>query len=169
MHCASTLTAHSLSMVVLCCPRVASRCRLLLPIPLPAVLVKLPHLCCNTHQERSPYVQLCYILGAGGHSWVIGYGKRPPRRPHHRDSALRMDQSGDWQAFNRDGDNPNPLIGGLCGGPLEDGTWKDDRADYKGNEVALDYNAALILAAAMCLSAPPDLVQTPAAEVVPHA
>ena len=39
--------ALSLSMAVLCCHRVASRCRHL-SIPLPAVLVKLSRLCCNT-------------------------------------------------------------------------------------------------------------------------
>ena len=50
----SQCTAHppqfalSLSMAVLCCHRVASRCT----IPLPAVLVKLPRLCCNKQSER---------------------------------------------------------------------------------------------------------------------
>ena len=41
-------------MAVLCCHRVASRCRHL-SIPLPAVLVKLPRLCCNTntHTHRT--------------------------------------------------------------------------------------------------------------------
>eukprot|EP00892_Ulva_mutabilis_P003515 jgi/Ulvmu1/1535/UM011_0265.1 len=95
--------------------------------------------------------QICYILGACGHSWVIGYGKRPPKRPHHRDSSLLIEQSGDWESWNHNDSNPNPLVGGLCGGPLADGFWKDNRDDYKGNEVALDYNAALLLGTVMCL------------------
>lgn len=62
-----------------------------------------------------------------------------------------MHQSGDWEAWHQNNANPNPLVGGLCGGPLADGFWKDDRDDYKGNEVALDYNAALLIATVMCL------------------
>lgn len=62
-----------------------------------------------------------------------------------------MHQSGDWQAWNTNDVNPNALVGALCGGPLVDGSWKDNREDYKGNEVALDYNAALLLGTVMCL------------------
>ena len=98
-------------------------------------------------------------MGAGGHSWVVGFGKRPPRRPHHRDAALHMHESGDWDAFNRPGPNPNQVVGGLCGGPLADGRWTDDRADYKGNEVALDFNAALIIGTVQCLTAPTELIE----------
>lgn len=94
--------------------------------------------------------QVCYILGDAGHSFVIGYGSDPPCRPHHRDSALCLQDSGNWAAFNTSGPNPNALIGGLCGGPALDGTWKDDRADYVSNEVALDYNAALLVACVLC-------------------
>jgi endoglucanase len=90
-------------------------------------------------------------MGACGHSWVIGFGRNPPQRPHHRDSALHMHESGDWEAFKRSGPNPNQLIGGLCGGPLEDGQWEDDREDYIANEVALDYNAALLIGTILSL------------------
>jgi endoglucanase len=99
------------------------------------------------------HVQICYMLGGCGHSFVIGFGRKPPRCPHHRDSALTMEQSGDWEKFNARGPNPNEVTGGLCGGPLLDGTWKDDRGDYKGNEVALDYNAALVIGVVQCLVA----------------
>ena len=51
-HGAPTLIALSLSMAVLCCHRVASRCRHL-SIPLPAVLVKLSRLCCNTRRSAA--------------------------------------------------------------------------------------------------------------------
>lgn len=98
-------------------------------------------------------VQISYMLGACGHSFVIGFGKSPPGRPHHRDSALKMGQSGDWDAFKKNtGRNPNELTGALCGGPLEDGSWVDDREDYVGNEVALDYNAALLIGTVQCLA-----------------
>jgi hypothetical protein len=49
------------------------------------------------------------------------------------------------------GPNPHVLTGALCGGPTLDGSWKDDREDYKGNEVALDYNAALLMGTIQCL------------------
>jgi len=62
-----------------------------------------------------------------------------------------MDQSGDWDSWHTNDVNPNALVGGMCGGPLADGKWKDDRDDYKGNEVALDYNAALLLGTVTCL------------------
>lgn len=99
-------------------------------------------------------LQMSYMLGACGHSFVIGFGKKPPGKPHHRDSALKMAQSGDWDAFKKNtGANPNVLTGALCGGPLEDGCWVDDREDYVGNEVALDYNAALLIGTVQCLVA----------------
>jgi Glycosyl hydrolase family 9 len=94
--------------------------------------------------------QICYLLGASGHSWVVDYGYKPPKRPHHRDAALTMAQSGDWNVFNSSAPSPNVLSGALVGGPLEDGSWSDDRQDYIGNEVALDYNAALIIGAVQC-------------------
>lgn len=28
--------------------------------------------------------QIDYALGDGGHSFVVGVGKNPPERPHHR-------------------------------------------------------------------------------------
>ena len=41
------------------------------------------------------------------------------------------------------------LVGALCGGPVDaNGTYKDDVQDYYGNEVTLDYNATLVVAAA---------------------
>ena len=40
---------------------------------------------------------MCYMLGACGHSFVVGFGNKPPRCPHHRASALTMKQSGDWE------------------------------------------------------------------------
>lgn len=101
---------------------------------------------------RSPLrMQIAYIAGAGGHSWVIGFGRDPPRCPHHRDSALTIEDSGNWDRFNASAGNPNELTGALCGGPLQDGSWKDDVRDYKANEVALDYNAALVIGTVQCL------------------
>lgn len=84
------------------------------------------------------------MLGAQGNSYVIGYGCNPPQNPHHRDSALTLEESGNWDVFNNREVNANPLIGGLVGGPGVDDDWEDDRTDFQKNEVALDYNAAFL-------------------------
>lgn len=91
------------------------------------------------------------MLGATGHSWVTGFGRDPPCRVHHKGASLRADQNKpDWGALNSRHPNPNLLVGALTGGPDVDGKWADDRKDYVGNEVALDYNAAFFLALVQC-------------------
>ena len=49
--------------------------------------------------------------------------------------------------FNTKEENANPIIGGMVGGPDLTDSWVDDRTDYQQNEVALDYNAALLFGA----------------------
>jgi len=86
--------------------------------------------------------QLNYIAGDNsyGRSFVIGYGTDSPVHPHHRNS-----------------DNLGVLLSGaLVGGPTQSayaqqGTsvhpnpgYQDNKDDYVGNEVALDYNAGLV-------------------------
>ena len=88
-------------------------------------------------------VQITYILGAAGHSYIVGYGCNPPVNPHHRDSALTMEESGSAHAFSTKPRNAYSLVGALVGGPDELDSWQDSRTDYKANEVALDYNAAM--------------------------
>jgi endoglucanase len=88
------------------------------------------------------FLQIAYILGASGHSFVVGYGCNPPVNPHHRDSALTLEESG--EAFKTKATNANSLIGALVGGPNKQDGWKDDQNDFEANEVALDYNAALL-------------------------
>lgn len=88
------------------------------------------------------YVQVTYALGASGHSWIVGYGCNPPVNPHHRDSALTMEESGNWDIFTNRPQNANSLVGAMVGGPDENDNGNDDRTDYRLNEVALDYNAA---------------------------
>ncbi|CBY22191.1 unnamed protein product [Oikopleura dioica] len=89
--------------------------------------------------------QVNYILGENkfGGSFVIGYGKKYPTRPHHRASSCPGPGKpcGD-NYLNRNDANPNLLLGALVGGPDSEDNFKDDRKDYIQNEVALDYNAA---------------------------
>lgn len=87
-----------------------------------------------------------HLLGRNyyGRSYVTGIGNAPPYYPHHRPSAA-------------DG-NPEPWPGLLVGGPWSrDGNqlaataWVDASSDYNTNEVAINWNGAMIYAAAALL------------------
>jgi endoglucanase len=82
-----------------------------------------------------------HLLGRNyyGRSYVTGIGHDPPYYPHHRPSVA-------------DG-NPEPWPGLLVGGPWADTgnaatAWVDSANDYRTNEVAINWNAAMIYAAA---------------------
>ncbi|MCR5305163.1 MAG: glycoside hydrolase family 9 protein, partial [Oscillospiraceae bacterium] len=95
--------------------------------------------------------QMQYITGdkafANGQSFCLVCGFKPnaSKNPHHRAASGTNSAS-----EQNDGvQNKYTLIGALCGGPVDaNGTYKDVRSDYKGNEVALDYNAGFVGAAA---------------------
>jgi endoglucanase len=80
---------------------------------------------------------LSHLFGRNvyGRSMVTGIGHRPPMNPHDRRSAA-------------DGvDAPWP--GYLVGGPHSRATdWTDRQSDYRTNEIAINWNAALIYALA---------------------
>ena len=71
-------------------------------------------------------------------SFVTGLGFRPPMHPHDRRSAA--DKIVD------------PWPGYLVGGPNPKATdWKDDQKDARSNEIAINWNSALVYALAACL------------------
>ncbi|QFU10372.1 Endoglucanase E-4 precursor [Rhodobacteraceae bacterium THAF1] len=82
--------------------------------------------------------QIDYILGDNpdAFSFVVGFGEDFAHQPHHR-GASGTDHVGIA------GDNLYQLDGALVGGPDQFGNYSDDRTDYVGNEVAIDYNAGL--------------------------
>jgi endoglucanase len=84
--------------------------------------------------------QIDYMLGANpeGRSYVVGFGNNSPRNPHHRAAHGSSKNSIKDPLVNR-----YILYGALVGGPTSanDSSYVDDRANFKGNEVALDYNA----------------------------
>lgn len=86
--------------------------------------------------------QIAHLYGRNyyNRSFVTGAGKDPPMHPHHRPSAA-------------DGVEP-PFPGLLVGGPQKSATsWKDDEEDYTSNEVAINWNGALVYALAGFLPA----------------
>ncbi len=82
--------------------------------------------------------QVDYILGDNpeNRSYMVGFGPNPPRTPHHRASY-------GWMGRNARGEYRHIAYGAMVGGPDADDTFVDNRADYRSNEVALDYNACL--------------------------
>jgi endoglucanase len=93
-------------------------------------------------QPRDEYLdavvaQVDHLLGrnATGRSQVTGVGYFPPAEPHHRPSVS-------------DGVIP-PWPGLLVGGAWPEATsWQDEHDDFKTNEVAINWSAALVYALA---------------------
>ncbi|MBL9135949.1 MAG: glycoside hydrolase family 9 protein [Verrucomicrobiales bacterium] len=84
---------------------------------------------------------LHHLLGRNvyGRSFVTGLGFHPPKHPHDRRSG---------------GDKiEDPWPGYLVGGAHPKATdWKDEEKDYRTNEIAINWNGALIYALAATLS-----------------
>ena len=79
------------------------------------------------------------------HCLVVGFKSDSSKNPHHRASSPDVDASKQNDGQN----NKYLLVGALCGGPVDaNGTYQDIRSDYQGNEVACDYNAGFVGAAA---------------------
>ena len=88
--------------------------------------------------------QMKYLLGnnQAKRCFVVGYNENAAKYPHHR-AASRSNDKGQVR------EDHYTLLGALVGGPSDEyDTYADDQADYNCNEVALDYNAGLVGAAA---------------------
>ncbi len=98
--------------------------------------------------------QMDYIMGnkgVGSNSpvcFVVGFADNSAKNPHHRAAS-------GYSSFEEMGDNTqssskgHTLVGALVGGPTSrNGDYNDSVTDYKANEVANDYNAAFVGAAA---------------------
>lgn len=89
--------------------------------------------------------QVDYAMGDSGRSFVVGFGKRFPRYPHHAGASCpREPRTCNWSIYESNAPNANILYGALVGGPSGpgDSSYRDRRDDYVTNEVAVDYNAA---------------------------
>jgi endoglucanase len=83
---------------------------------------------------------LAYLFGRNpfGRSFVTGLGANPPQQPHDRRSGADR-VSAPWPGY-------------LVGGPNPRATdWKDEEGDYRTNEIAINWNGALIYALAAFL------------------
>lgn len=94
--------------------------------------------------------QMAMILGNNpiNTCFVTGFADNSAKYPHHRAASGydNFDDMTDQIGFASDG---HTLIGALVGGPSDSNfTYKDSVNDYESNEVAIDYNATLVGAAA---------------------
>ena len=105
--------------------------------------------------------QMNYILGANPANtcFVTGYASNSAKNAHHRGASGyssygefpsgEFDMNDHMKVFSQYGANAKPLIGALVGGPCDaGGSYHDNMSDYVCNEVAIDYNAGLVGAAA---------------------
>jgi endoglucanase len=94
---------------------------------------KKEYLCASADAVNHLLGRNCYAR-----SFVTGLGARPPMHPHDRRST-------------GDAVEP-PWPGYLVGGPNPKATsWKDVKKDYRTNEIAINWNGALIYALASLL------------------
>ena len=94
--------------------------------------------------------QMDYILGNNPSNtcFVVGFASNSSKYPHHRAASgyKNYDELGKNTGFSS---NSHVLVGALVGGPIDaGGTYTDSVQDYIANEVAIDYNAGFVGAAA---------------------
>ena len=97
--------------------------------------------------------QVYYAIGGNGiRSYVIGWGYKFPRFPHHAPASCPdMPAPCGKAQFSSKSANPQILYGAMVAGPggvrrnreKPDEAYSDKRDDYVTNEVALDYNGGL--------------------------
>ena len=96
--------------------------------------------------------QMGMILGdnSTGKNLVVGFNGNSPKYPHHRAASGHAYTSSDEATPAWDETNGHVLVGALVGGPTSSdfSTYNDSIKDAVSNEVALDYNAAFVGAAA---------------------
>ncbi|KAF0891811.1 hypothetical protein E2562_010992 [Oryza meyeriana var. granulata] len=97
--------------------------------------------------------QVNYILGDNPKkmSYVVGYGKKYPRRLHHRGAStphngIKYSCTGGYKWRNAKGADPNLLVGAMVGGPDKNDQFKDARLTYAQNEPTMVGNAGLVAA-----------------------
>jgi endoglucanase len=80
--------------------------------------------------------QIAHLYGRNQYnrSYVTGAGLEPPLQPHHRPSGSDAVDA--------------PYPGLLVGGGQTATNWKDQQSDFSSNEVAINWNAALVYALA---------------------
>ncbi|KAG6532627.1 endoglucanase 10-like [Zingiber officinale] len=96
--------------------------------------------------------QIDYILGNNPQkmSYVVGYGKRYPKRVHHRGASIpkngKSSCKGGYKWRDSKKPNPNTIVGAMVAGPDKHDGFKDVRTNYNYTEPTLAGNAGLVAA-----------------------
>jgi endoglucanase len=115
-------------------------------VPITGSVAFLAELYNDTVKQDSRYSKFAtrqtdYILGDNpkGFSYMVGFGRNSPQRPHHRGSA------GSQPLNNSSTPNDHILYGAIVGGPgkADDYSHNDRRDDWITNEVGTGYNAPI--------------------------
>ncbi|MEN3013414.1 MAG: glycoside hydrolase family 9 protein [Endomicrobiia bacterium] len=72
-------------------------------------------------------------------SYIVGWGKNPPKHPHHRAAHGSRTNNMNQPRYHK-----HTLYGALVGGPNSNDVHNDVTTDYVLNEVAIDYNASAV-------------------------
>ncbi|XP_068650313.1 endoglucanase 8-like [Aristolochia californica] len=98
--------------------------------------------------------QVDYILGHNPlkMSYMVGYGKKFPRRIHHRGSSLpsvdanasALGCRGGTPFFMAPSPDPNLLMGAVVGGPNKTDGYDESRTDFRQSEPTTYINAPLV-------------------------
>ena len=115
--------------------------------------LQLSLLICNKHNaiDKNSWCkdQMTYLLGQNSFNtcFVTGFASNSCKNVHHRGASgyNNYDELGENTQYSSNG---KILVGALTGGPNKAGQYTDSIKDYQCNEVALDYNAGLVGAAA---------------------
>lgn len=119
----------------------------------------------DKYQETPSYTNWCagqmaYILGKNtvnqSTCFITGFATNSAKNLHHKAATGTKLSDNDWKAWSDwDGEyssltdsNTHTIIGALSGGNGNNTNYKDNCKEHEGNEVALDYNAGLVGAAA---------------------
>ncbi|KAL4516484.1 hypothetical protein Ndes2526B_g05083 [Nannochloris sp. 'desiccata'] len=93
-----------------------------------------------------------YVLGSTGRSFIVGWGKSPPKNIHHAPSTCAdSPEVCNWQNYFMKAGNAQTVYGAMVAGPGGKKRYPDKpdyyldvRSDYVTNEVSLNYNAGLV-------------------------
>ncbi|KAL9444973.1 hypothetical protein AB3S75_018048 [Citrus x aurantiifolia] len=98
--------------------------------------------------------QMDYLLGANprGRSYMVGFGKDPPTRAHHRGASVPLENVNSGVScpmsfvnfFLKNMPNPNELTGAIVGGPDKHDNFNDERWDGPMTEPCTYVNSLAI-------------------------
>ena len=92
------------------------------------------------------YDNIDYILGknVNNQSFIVGFGAKSVKFPHHRNVYLRDDNPGDAVKRTLVIPTKNAQFGLMVGGTRTPGTYSDDLVNFQHTEGGIDYNACLV-------------------------